>query len=61
MASNQVYTVFPRQSPNILRPKLAKGSGPWFAVLTARVGSISANRLEEWTAYRAPGGLKYGY
>ena len=53
MASYQANTVLPALVAKHFAPKLAKDSRSWFAVLTARVGSISDNRLGGWTAYRA--------
>ncbi len=53
LASYQANTVFPALVAKYFAPKLDSKSRSWFAVLSARVGSITDNRLGGWTSYRA--------
>lgn len=53
LASYQANTVFPALVAKYFSPKLDSKSRSWFAVLSARVGSITDNRLGGWTSYRA--------
>jgi NAD(P)-dependent dehydrogenase (short-subunit alcohol dehydrogenase family) len=48
-----VNTIGPAMVAKHLLPKLSKDKRAVFAVLSARVGSISDNRLGGWYAYRA--------
>jgi len=49
----QANTIFPTLLIKHLAPKLRRDQTSRFAILSARVGSISDNRLGGWYAYRA--------
>ncbi|MBI1339332.1 SDR family NAD(P)-dependent oxidoreductase [bacterium] len=49
----EINTIGPAMIARALLPKLARGRKSVFAALSARVGSISDNRLGGWHSYRA--------
>ena len=46
-------TIFPAMAAKYFLPKIAKDTPAIFAAISARVGSVSDNRLGGWYAYRA--------